>query len=563
MSPTRKIPGEANSPVVVVIATAAAHPGLHQRETMVGVGVRLQARRQILHQLAPHYRAAPSAQKRELLNAFTQITGYHRKYGMWLLNHTLEGQAAAPPARPRHYGPEVQEALVRAWNAANRICAKRLMPFLPMFIDALERHGHLHLSETCREQLLSMSPATADRLLASVRIQGRHGLSTTRAGTLLKQQIPIRTFQQWNEKEPGFLEVDVVAHCDGQVQGDYLSTLTLTDVATGWTECLPLLYKSQETILEALQHARTLFPFPILGLDTDNGGEFINEVLLSYCEQEQLTFTRGRPELKNDQCYVEQKNGDIVRQVVGYDRFVGVQAYEQLGELYRGLRLYVNCFQPSMKLQGKQSDGRKVRLVYDGAKTPLQRLLPFVLPGCRQHEWKEMAQALDPVRLFEQVQELQQALFIHATSASPRFEETAVVPVQRFSVERCTTGSPLAEILCPEMVCQPQKQGDELPSICSLLEWHRTCHDPFKEVWELIASWVLVHPERTSGAILRDLQRLFPDRYQPSHLRTLQRGLRKIRTRLRATVVVRSSSIWRCNEQADDSQRRWSGIRPL
>ncbi len=356
---------------------------------------------------------------------------------------------------------------------------------------------------------------------------------------MLKQQIPIRTFQQWNEKEPGFLEVDVVAHCDGHVQGDYLSTLTLTDVATGWTECLPLLYKSQETVLEALQHARTLFPFPILGLDTDNGGEFINEAWLRYCEQEQLTFTRGRPELKNDQCYVEQKNGDIVRQVVGYDRFVGVQACQQLGELYRGLRLYVNCFQPSMKLQGKHSDGRKVRLVYDGAKTPLQRLLlSEALPASRQHEWKEMAQALDPVRLFEQVKELQQALFIHATSASPRFEETAVVPVQRFSVERCTTGSPLAEILCPEMVRQPQKQGDELPSICSLLEWHRTCHDPFKEVWELVASWVLVHPERTSGAILRDLQRLFPDRYQPSHLRTLQRGLRKIRARLRSTVVV-------------------------
>jgi hypothetical protein len=272
MNPRRKIPGEANSPVVVVIATAAAHPGLHQRETMVGVGVRLQARRQILHQLAPQYRAAPSAQKRELLNAFIQITGYHRTYGKWLLNHTLEGQMAAPPARPRSYGPDVQEALVQVWNAANRICAKRLMPFLPTFLEDLERHGHLHLSETCREHLLSMSPATADRLLVCVRRQGQHGLCTTRAGTLLKQQIPIRTFQQWNETQPGFLEVDVVAHCDGHVQGDYLSTLTLTDVATGWTECLPLLYKSQETVLEALQHARQLFPFPILGLDTDNGG---------------------------------------------------------------------------------------------------------------------------------------------------------------------------------------------------------------------------------------------------------------------------------------------------
>ncbi len=482
---------------------------------------------------------APSAQKRELLNAFIQITGYHRKYGMWLLNHSEEGQTATPRARPRHYGPEVQEALVLVWNAANRICAKNLIPFLPTFVETLEQHGHLRLSDACREQLLAMSAATADRLLRTSRAQGCHGLSATRAGTLLKQQIPIRTFHQWNQTQPGFLEVDVVAHCETNVEGDYVSTLTLTDVATGWTECLPLLYKSQETVLAALQHARQLFPFPILGLDTDNGGEFINEVLLSYCEQEQLTFTRGRPYLKNDQCYVEQKNGAIVRQVVGYDRFVGVQACQQLGELYRGLRLYINCFQPCMKLQGKQYDGRKVRLVYDRAKTPLQRLLLSQgLSASREHEWKQMVQALDPVRLFEQVKELQQALFVHSTSASPRREETARVPLRRFCVEGCTTGAPAADVLSPEMVYQPHEKADELPAAHSLLEWHRTRNDPFKEVWELIASWVLAHPERTSGAILRELQRLFPERYQPSHLRTLQRGLRKIRARLRETVVV-------------------------
>jgi len=267
--------------------------------------------------MAPQYRAALSAQKRELLDAFTQITGYHRTYAMWLLNHSVDGQTTTPHARPHSYGPEVQEALVLAWNAANRICAKNLIPFLPTFVEALEHHGHLHLSDACREQLLAISPATADRLLRASRAQGRHGLSTTRAGTLLKQQIPIRTFQQWKETQPGFLEVDVVAHCDADMEGDYVSTLTLTDVATGWTECLPLLYKSQETVLEALQHARTLFPFPILGLDTDNGGEFINEAWLRYCEQEQITFTRGRPSLKNDQCYVEQKNGAIVRKARG------------------------------------------------------------------------------------------------------------------------------------------------------------------------------------------------------------------------------------------------------
>src|SRR6266487_2545022 len=290
-------------------------------------------------------------------------------------NHAQVEQSTPQRPRPRRYGPEVQHALFMAWHAANRICAKRLIPFLPTLLEALERHEHLHLTEECRSQLLSMSAATADRLLRSQRTLGLRGLSTTRAGTLLKQQIPIRTFEEWKETRPGFLEADLVAHCGADIEGGYLYTLTLTDIATGWTECLPLLYRSQETVLAAIQRARTLFPFPILGIDTDNGGEFINEVLIAYCEQEQMTFTRGRPNLKNDQCFVEQKNGAIVRQVVGYDRLVGEHAYRQLTELYRALRLYVNCFQPSMKLLSKERDGKKVRFVYDPAKTPLQRLL--------------------------------------------------------------------------------------------------------------------------------------------------------------------------------------------
>jgi hypothetical protein len=223
--------------------------------------------------------------------------------------------------------------LFLAWHAANRICAKRLIPFLPTLLEALERHEHLHISEECRKQLLAMSAATTDRLLSSQRKLSRHGLSATRAGTLLKQQIPIRTFEEWKETRPGFLEADLVAHCGMDIGGGYLYTLTLTDVTTGWTECLPLLYRSQETVLAALQQARLLFPFPILGIDTDNGGEFINETVLTYCEQAHITFTRGRPYLENDQCYVEQKNGAVVRQVVGYDRLVGEHAFRQLTEL--------------------------------------------------------------------------------------------------------------------------------------------------------------------------------------------------------------------------------------
>jgi hypothetical protein len=187
----------------------------------------------------------------------------------------------------------VQEALQLAWTAANRICAKRLVPFLPTLVDALERHRHLQLTDEIRTQLLSLSPATADRLLRPSR-QGLRGISTTRSGTLLKRQIPIRTFQDWNEAKPGFLESDLVAHCGTQAEGAYLYTLTLTDVATGWTECLPLLHRDQASVIQALSRARQLLPFAILGLDTDNGGEFINAELLAYCAQEHITFTRGR-----------------------------------------------------------------------------------------------------------------------------------------------------------------------------------------------------------------------------------------------------------------------------
>ena len=264
-------------------------------EAHVGEKVNLQSRRALLKLFAPQYREASYAQKHVLLDVFAQATGYQRGSGMWLLNHAEDVLHAPAYKRSNYYGLDVQHALFLVWNAANRICAKRLIPFLPTLIDALERHELLHISDECRRQLLSMSAATADRLLSSQRKVGQRGPSTTRAGTLLKQQIPIRTFQEWKETRPGFLEADLVAHCGADIEGGYLYTLTLTDVATGWTECLPLLHRSQEAVLAALERARTLFPFPILGIDTDNGGECINEVMVAYCEQNQITFTRGRP----------------------------------------------------------------------------------------------------------------------------------------------------------------------------------------------------------------------------------------------------------------------------
>jgi integrase-like protein len=277
----------------------------------VGNGSRTQDRRVLLRHIAPAYHQASRAQKQHILEEFVNATGYARKYALWLLNHVEE--VFAPPATlRRRYEPEVEEALVLVWKTLNRICTKRLIPFLPDMLETLEEQGHIQLSQEHRSQLLSMSAATADRLLQAHRYTHPHGLPTTKAGPMLKQQIPIRTYAQWDEAKPGFLEVDLVAHCGGRLQGGCLYTITLTDVATGWTECLPLLNRGREAVLAALRRARASFPFPILGLDTDNGGEFINEEVADFCVREQITFTRGRPYEKRDQCFVEQKNGVVL-----------------------------------------------------------------------------------------------------------------------------------------------------------------------------------------------------------------------------------------------------------
>jgi hypothetical protein len=261
-----------------------------------------------------------------------------------------------------------------------------------------------------------MSAATADRILRDHRRGGRrYGVSTTKAGKLLKHQVPLRTFSDWDEVKPGFFEADLVAHCGPTARGAFLYTLVLTDVCTGWTECIALRYKGQQSVVEGLRRTQALLPFPLLGMDTDNGTEFLNRELVAYCGREAITFTRGRAYKKNDQCFVEQKNGAIVRQIVGYDRFEGEAAYQQLAELYRALRLYVNFFQPSVKLRRKERQGAKVQRQYDAARTPFQRLLNArCLSEATAMQLREVCSGIDPVRLLQQIHALQDALWKHA-----------------------------------------------------------------------------------------------------------------------------------------------------
>jgi hypothetical protein len=231
------------------------------------------------------------------------------------------------------------------------------------------------LSKETRELLLKISRATIDRCLQPARFEQRKGLSTTKPGSLLKKAIPIRTFADWDDARPGFLEIDLVAHCGGSVAGQYLNTLTAVDISTGWVECVPILYRSQIMVSAAVCKLRERLPFPLLGLDSDNGGEFINETLYRYCLQEEITFTRSRPYKKNDQAHVEQKNWSIVRRLIGYDRFETQEELDLLDATYEQLRFYSNFFQPVLKLTSKERVGDKIIRRHDVAATPYQRVL--------------------------------------------------------------------------------------------------------------------------------------------------------------------------------------------
>jgi len=308
--------------------------------------------------------------------------------------------------RRRYYSLEAVAALKIMWEAADRLCSKRLQPFIPELVSVLKRSGELKVTEEAAAQLCQMSTSTIDRTLRRWRRGPRRHLSTTKPGTLLKDAIPVRTFNEWDDKRPGFLEVDLVAHCGDSVEGFYLTTLSAVDVTTGWCEPVAVWGKGQERVGGAVHRLRQNLPMPMLGLDSDNGSEFINQNLYNYCRSWGITFTRSRSYKKNDSCHVEQKNWSVVRRVVGYDRFSSKAAFQALGDVYTLLRLYVNYFQPVLKLVAKTRRGAKVHKVYDKAQTPYQRLLlSGVLTEEKQRELANIYQFLNPVTLLEQIRQ--------------------------------------------------------------------------------------------------------------------------------------------------------------
>ena len=334
------------------------------------------SKRELSEEISPRYLKAKKAEKKQILDEFIATTGYHRKYAIRLLKHGRPRRSNKKHGLPKVYQGEVVVALEQIWEICGRICSKRLQPFLPEMVKVLERCGELQLPAETKRLLLKMSSATIDRCLGPARFKHpSHGLSTTKPGSLLKKAIPVRTFTPWDEDKPGFLEIDLVAHCGGTTEGQYLYTLTCVDLSTGWIECLAVRRRTQQVVFEAIQTMRTYLPFLLLGIDSDNGGEFINDLLYQFCLTEQITFTRSRPYQKNDQAHVEQKNWSVVRRLIGYDRFETKEEYLLLQSIYADLRLYANFFQPVLKLISKEYVDKKLIKRYDTAATPYQRVL--------------------------------------------------------------------------------------------------------------------------------------------------------------------------------------------
>jgi hypothetical protein len=334
------------------------------------------SKRELSEEICPRYLKAKKAEKKLILDEFIAATGYHRKYGMRILKHGRPRRSNKKHGFHKVYQGEVVVALEQIWEICGRICSKRLHPFLPEMVKVLERCGELQLRAETKNLLLQMSSATIDRCLGPARFEHpSHGLSTTKPGSLLKKAIPVRTYTPWDEDQPGFLEIDLVAHCGGSVEGQYINTLTCVDLSTGWIECLAVHHRTQQAVFEAIRTIRTYLPFLLLGLDSDNGGEFINDLLYQYCLSEKITFTRSRPYKKNDQAHVEQKNWSVVRRLIGYDRFETEEEYLLLQSIYADLRLYANFFQPVLKLVSKEHVDKKLIKRYDTAATPYQRVL--------------------------------------------------------------------------------------------------------------------------------------------------------------------------------------------
>ena len=461
--------------------------------------------------VAERYRTSSRVEKALILDEFVVITGFHRKHAMRLLRRP-ERASTSRRTRPRIYDEAERNALILLWEAADRVCGKRLKALLPVLIEAMERHGHIDLAPEIRGKLLAMSAATIDRTLGPIR----EGLGRQRrrpAAHTLRQSIPIRTSADWDDPAPGFLEADLVAHSGPSARGSFIQTLVLTDIATGWTECAPLLVREQTLLSTVLTELRKQLPFALLGLDTDNDTIFMNETLKAYCDATNIVFTRCRPYRKNDQAFVEQKNGAVVRRMVGYRRFEGLEAATLLARLYRSARLFVNFFQPSFKLIGKQRDGARVRKTYSPPATPHQRLAADVRTSdAVRARLQEVYAGLDPVVLLRDIRAAQERLAALADAPPAVHADGATQPIDLFLASLRTAWKDGA-LRPTDRPIVKAKRGRRRP-------------DPLLKATPDLRKWFEAEPWRTGSELLSRLQAEYPGAYADKLLRTVQRRLK-------------------------------------
>lgn len=500
----------------------------------------LATRRELVRVISERYASSTHVERARILDEFVAATGYHRKHAIRVL--AAHPKTAAPrEARLRLYDAAVREALIVLWETSDRVCGKRLKPLIPILLDALERHGHLHPEGEVRARLLTVSAATIDRLLAPTRraVRGRVRRPSTPS---VRRAVVVRTFNDWRDPPPGFTEADLVAHCGGSLVGSFVHTLTITDIASGWTECAALAVREGTLVVEGVTRLRGMLPFRLLGLDTDNGSEFLNETMLAYCREQSIEFTRSRPYRKNDQAWVEQKNGAVVRRLVGYDRLEGLKAAEALTRLYASSRLFVNFFQPCFKLKSKTRVGARVEKRYHAPATPCARLLASdAVPEAIKERLRLVAASLDPVRLLDEIRATQQHIAKLAAGEVSKVVPTSAVALESF-LEGLATAWRDGEVR-PTHRPQPKSKPRR--------HW-RTRTDPFEAVWPKVREWLDAEPDRTAEEMLRRLQHETPGQFADGQLRTLQRRVKEWRREAVRNLIFSEPEVkLRCEKPAE------------